>query len=87
MWIFLENENLETIKKFYNELMKSFKKSKQYDMEHNNVLYYYKGSHNYTSFLFWRNQSKSRLFYIALYIVKEKASLTAFMKILEKPRK
>ena len=87
LWIFLENENLEIIKKFYNELMKGLKTSNQYAVEHNVVLSYCTGSHNNTSFLGGREQSKSGLFYIAPYMAKEKASLTACMTILEKSRK
>ena len=87
LWIFLENENLEIIKKLYNELIKGLKTSNQYAVEHNVVLSYCTGSHNNTSFLGGKEQSKSAMFYIAPYMAKEKASLAACLTILEKSRK
>ena len=46
LWAFLENENLEIIKKIYNELMKSLKTLNQYTVEYNVVLSFCTGSHN-----------------------------------------
>ena len=55
LWIFLENENLEIIQKFYNELMKGLKTSNQYAMDHNVVLSYSRNIISDTEVLYIKN--------------------------------
>ena len=87
LWLFLKNGDIEVIKQFYVLLLKRLKTANQYAVEHNVILFYCTGSHNNTSLLGGKEQSKSAIFYIAPYMAKEKVSLTACMTILEKSRK
>ena len=75
------------MKEFYVRLLQGLKTANQYAVEHNVILLYCTGSHNNTSFLGGKEQSKSAIYYIELYMAKEKASLTACITILEKSKK
>ena len=68
-------------------MLQDLKTSNQYTVDHSVILSYCTGSHNNTCFLGGKEQSKSAMFYIAPYMAKEKASLTACLTILEKSRK
>ena len=83
----LQDENLNVILEFYKQLLQDLKTSNQYTVDHSVILSYCTGSHNNTSFLGGKEQSKSAMFYIAPYMAKEKASLAACLTILEKSRK
>ena len=65
-------------------MLQDLKTSNQYTVNYSIILSYCIGSHNNTSFLGGKEQSKSVMFYIAPYIAKEKASFTACLTILEK---
>ena len=78
---------IKVVIQFYKQLLQDLKTSNQYTVDHSVILSYCTGSHNNTSFLGGKEQSKSAMFYIALYMAKEKASLTACLTILEKSRK
>ena len=63
------------------------KTENQYAVRHNVILFYYTGLYNNTSLLDRKEKSKWEIFYITLYMAKEKASLTSCMIIIENFRK
>ena len=87
LWSFLRQDDIRMVTKLYDNVVNALKTSNQYAVEHNVPLFYCTGSHNNTVMLGASEQAKAAMFYMAPYMSKEKASLSACLTILEKARK
>ena len=87
LWNWIETEDLKTLEAFYSKFIDSLKTSNQYVVEHSPVLFYVTGSHNNTLLLGAIEAARSAMFYVAPYVAKGKATLSACLTILEKARK
>ena len=86
-WKWIEKEDIKTLEAFYSKFIDSLKTSNQYVVEHSPVLFYVTGSHNNTLLLGASEAARSAMFYVAPYVAKGKATLSACLTIWRKHKK